>query len=193
MRNIGTAMELKHWLPGPKGLQHSKLRAFERFYDLNNFFKFAIVRNPWDRAVSQITYLRDRARAKCFLDKPFKKQLEAYCNANFHVWGQDLSATQADYLTDRTSQLNVDYIGRFENLANSFKEICERIGIHPVPKLSHLMKRNEGLHYSLYFDDESSEWIREKFKRDIEQFQYTFEDHRYRSVGNDQPPRAVVL
>ena len=32
--------------------KHSLLYEYEKFFDLNNFFKFTCIRNPWDRILS---------------------------------------------------------------------------------------------------------------------------------------------
>jgi hypothetical protein len=74
----------RHWLPGRRGLQHAKLRYYAEHFELCGFFKFSILRNPWDRAISQITYLRTVARSALFRDKSFKEQIQIYCDTTRH-------------------------------------------------------------------------------------------------------------
>src|SRR4051812_27780147 len=74
-------MRSKFWLPGRRGLQHSKLKRYARNFNLSNFFKFAFVRNPWDRAVSQISYLRSHTGRSVFSGKSFKENVKIYCES----------------------------------------------------------------------------------------------------------------
>ena len=76
----------RFWLPGNKGLQHRRLRGYEQYFKLDDFFKFAFVRNPWDRAISQIEYLRSTARATIFAQQTFKECIRIYCSATKNIW-----------------------------------------------------------------------------------------------------------
>ena len=168
----------RYWLPGTKGLQHSKLRRYSRHFRLKRFFKFAIVRNPWDRAISQITYLRSTAHAHLFRRKNFKEQVRTYCTTTRYIWGHDLSACQADYLFGPNGKVAIDFVGRFESLEHDFTEVCRTIGIIPPPVLPHVFDSKRKVHYSAFYDDESAAWIKARFAKDIEMFDYHFEDRR---------------
>jgi len=163
----------QHWLPGHRMLQHSKLRRYERNFPLQDYFKFAFVRNPWDRAISQIEYLRSRGAAR-FSSTSFKENLKIYCEARVNIQGHDLAASQTDYLRKLDGGPGMDYIGRFEALAGDFAVICEKIGLKPAPALPHVFNSQRKAHYRDYYDDESAGWIRKRFAADIEQLQYEF-------------------
>jgi len=169
------AERCKFWLPGNKGLQHSKLRRYEQHFKLDEYFKFAFVRNPWDRAISQIEYLRSKAHAAIFAKKTIKEQIQVYCSTKSNIWGQDLGACQLDYLKDDSGKIKIDFVGRFESLGVDFIKICAMIGIDPVPNLPHIFNSNRGLHYSEYYDAESANWIGGRFSKDIHYFGYNFE------------------
>lgn len=162
-----------HWMPGSQMLQHSKLRRYERHFELGDYFKFALVRDPWDRAVSQIEYLRSRG-AVIFNHPSFKENLRIYCQASTYAQGHDLSACQVDYLQTSTGTMGMDYVGRFESLPAAFAEICDKIGITPVPSLPHVFDSRRTKRCRDYYDEESADWIRQRFARDIEQFGYEF-------------------
>ena len=165
----------KFWMPGKNVLQHRKLRRYEQHFKLDEYLKFAFVRNPWDRAVSHVEYLRTRARATIFDRGTFKEQLLIYCSTKKNIWGHDLGACQLDYLLDTSGKMAVDFIGRFESLETDFKQICTAIGINHPPDLPHVNNSKRNLHYSEYYDEESSDWIRKRFAKDIDFFDFKFE------------------
>jgi hypothetical protein len=68
---------------------------------------------------------------------------------------------------------NVDYIMRFENLADDFRNVCGILGISPATLP--LYNRSNREHYSNYYDDELRELVRKRFGAEIERFGYTFE------------------
>jgi hypothetical protein len=69
---------------------------------------------------------------------------------------------------------NVDYIIRFENLADDFRAVCTAIGISPptLPRYN----RSSREHYAKYYDDELREFVRTRFAAEIQRFNYTFEE-----------------
>jgi hypothetical protein len=153
------------------------LRSYARHFPLENYFKFTMVRNPWDRAVSQIEYLRRSfpEAAALFSGRTFKENLRIYCQTRMMVRGHDLSACQTDYLIDDYGAIRIDFIGRFESLQNDFEKICEQIGILPAPVLEHAFNSERHEHYSSYYDQESAGWIRHRFARDIDNLGYQFD------------------
>lgn len=165
----------KFWLPGKLGLQHSKLRGYERQFKLDDYFKFAFVRNPWDRAVSQIGWLRAKTGGAVFSGGTFKENLKIYCATKKNVNGQDLGACQLDYLLDRSGKVGVDFVGRFESLESDFGNAAVRLGLSFIPKLPHIFSSQRQQHYSEFYDAESAGWIDRRFAKDIEFFGYHFE------------------
>jgi len=165
----------KFWLPGNKGLQHSKIRRYGQCFNLNEYFKFTFVRNPWDRAISQILYLRAKNGSSTFSGNNFKNHLKIYCSSNKNVQGHDLGACQLDYLLDDSGKLSVDFVAKFESLLPDFKTICSNLNINTIPYLPHIFNSFRNRHYSTYYDMESKEWIRVRFAKDIEFFGYSFE------------------
>lgn len=165
----------KFWLPGNKGLQHQKLWQYEQYFELSDHFKFAFVRNPWDRAISQINYLRSKTGEAVFSGKTLKENIKIYCTSSRNIWWHDLGARQADYLKNNQGNLCMDFIGRFESLSTDFQKICMTMGIKPVPNLPHIFNSRQTRHYSTFYDGESAAWIGERFAEDIDLFGYHFE------------------
>jgi len=164
----------KYWLPGNRGLQHSRLRRYERQYDIKAFFTFSIVRNPWDRAVSQIKYLKAKTGNSVFEGNDFKKHIALYCQSKQNIWGHDLGLCQVDYLVDLKGNLAVNFIGRFEFLQIDFLSICKQLGLANSIALPHIFNSKRSKHYSEFYDQETEEMLRHRFMKDITLFDYQF-------------------
>ncbi|HYX28054.1 MAG TPA: sulfotransferase family 2 domain-containing protein [Pyrinomonadaceae bacterium] len=134
------------------------------YQDAPNYFKFAVVRNPWDRFVSGWKYL-ESTRAQS-LRQVLTKLPES---------GKDyrhLTRPQSATLFDGSGRLIVDYLIRFESLQQGFDEVCEVIG-KPRRRLPHLNQTARD-HYRNYFDDECRELFLRHFARDVEIFGYQY-------------------
>jgi Sulfotransferase family len=127
-------------------------------------YKFACVRNPWDRMVSY--YFTPTQNPEIWDRKKFRGMISK-------------AVSVADYLRLDNREgdpfANVDYIMRFENLADDFRTVCAAIGISP-PALPQY-NRSTREHYSKYYDDELRELVRARFGAEIERFSYAFEEH----------------
>jgi len=133
-------------------------------HGFENYFKFTIVRNPWDRLVSNYFFRKRRGKSTSisFKDWVVKNKFDG-CNAKH---------TQLSWISDETGELIIDFIGRFENLQEDFNIICERIGV-PHQQLAHKNK-SKHKHYTEYYDEETKQIVAEKYAKDIEYFGYKF-------------------
>ena len=149
----------------------------------NDYFKFTIVRNPWDRLLSCWKQkLAVRVKTSCPEDEcRFYHNLLGLEFPGGLTFAEFVKTLNADNLyADKHwaplySLINldsVDFIGRFENLQEDFYTICDKIGI-PRQKLSHA-NSTKHKHYTEYYDDESREIVAEKYAKDIEYFGYEF-------------------
>ena len=83
--------------------------------------------------------------------------------------------TQFEYLTDDNGKVLVDFVGRYENLAQDFYEVVGTIGV----PLMILPKRNitkDKVHdsYRECYSPTSRHLVERKYKRDLEHFGYEF-------------------
>lgn len=159
---------------GNRNMQHMTAIELSRRQDLlpeykfRTYFKFAFVRNPWERVVSDyLSWSTNLGRS------PFDKFVENMYRS------PHLQKTQYQYVYDRSGNCLVDFIGRHENLEKDWEFVSRYIGCRKC--LPRYNKASEAkplklgyLHYSKYYDEVISEIVRKKFKKDIEFFNYTF-------------------
>jgi hypothetical protein len=151
--------------PNYKIKKHSRLAEYRTALGEAKFgslYKFTCVRNPWDRMVSY--YFTPTQKAEVWDRKKFRKIIST-------------AVPVADYLRLGKGKedpfANVNYIMRFENLADDFRTVCAALDISPasLPRYN----RSNREHYSKYYDDDLRQLVRERFAAEIERFGYTFE------------------
>lgn len=159
------------------------------FKNYTDFFVFTVVRNPFDRAVSDYKWVTNtkysypaKQLKEMFVNKSFEYFLDNYYNLKFKDvkrfknlnWFKNHHLTHCREQIDLLNPIDdVDYIMRFENLQQDFDIVCEKIGI-PQQQLPHKNKTNRK-HYTEYYNDETKKIVAEKFSKDIEYFGYKFE------------------
>jgi hypothetical protein len=132
----------------------------------NSYFKFCVVRNPYDRMVSAYHF------AGGSQNTDFKTFCKIYDKTN-----GPLDNSQRIWLNGN-GKLACDFYIRYENLIEDIKTVLDKLGIteYNMDDLpNHKSNRRlPKLPYQSYYDDETREIVAEKFKREIEQFGYTF-------------------
>ncbi len=145
------------------------------------YFKFTFVRNPWDRLVSSYFFLckggmnpQDAVWAEQNLGQfgDFGSFVRGWVNEeNIRTWVHFLP--QHYFICDQDGKVMVDFVGRIENMEQDFSHVARRLGCNKK-----LAKINAGdnRHYSSYYDAETREIVRRVSARDIELFDYSFDD-----------------
>ena len=99
------------------------------------YFKFAFVRNPWDRLVSAFFYL---ARGGCnAFDQAFRDAHLAHYAGDFTAFVHDLERhmdaphfrPQCFWVCDATGRVLTDFLGRYETLVGDFTAVAERLDL----------------------------------------------------------------
>ncbi len=133
----------------------------------DRYFKFAFVRNPWDRWVSLYHFMRQypsNHHHKLALGLTFEDFLTTL------AWQQ--KRQQTTFLTDGNGKLIVDYVGRFETLRADFTHICSVL--MPAASLGHI-HRSKHRDYRRYYNSRTAELVAEISREDIELFGYDFD------------------
>ena len=131
-----------------------------------DYFKFAFVRNPYDRFVSACAMLNRRNPDYVGRETAFMKR--AIQVRRFQQ--RALVRPQRDMLVDGAGELGMDFIGRYESLQESFGEACQRIGI-PEQRLAQ-SNATEHRDYRTYFDDELLRLVNDFYRRDFDSLGY---------------------
>lgn len=173
------------WCPVRRAwLQHATLQELVDFGLLDrteaaDFFTFTVVRNPFDRAVSDYFFLRRKtSRAGSFR--------EMLCGeGGWRALLQDRSGPryrgdhirpQSDYVM-LDGQEAADHVGRFEDLSTTLSELSSR-GFDVSTAGFTNRGRYRSHHYSHFYRDSEILAVRERYCGDLVRFDYAFEDRR---------------
>lgn len=155
------------------GLQHllaSQIRQEVGDRVFNECYRFTVVRNPWDKAVSQYAYMKQRKDLRDFIgmqeDDSFKTYLSLIRKREHVQWTPQYKF----FLDDNGDQL-VDFIGRFESFDDDVFTILGNLDIR-VPAIPHINKSTARRHFREHYDDESADMVRELYRQDIELLGY---------------------
>ena len=125
----------------------------------DEYFKFTIERNPWDRQVSHYFYqMRSKGRRKLSFDQ-FMCTKRAYLN-NIELYSID-------------GEIAVDDVIRFENLQGDLVEVLKKIGItSPValPRAKGGIREGDG--YRSYYTEHTNALVSQWYAREIKEFGY---------------------
>jgi hypothetical protein len=158
----------------------------------DEMFKFAFVRNPWDRCIS--TYhnaiTTDYDNESIPLDvRNWRRSVRDAGNFESYALGlMTGQSLQSDYVYDRRrrsrylwqhKKLKVDFIGHYETLQDDFDKICKRLGL-PQSNLEQLNASHDPdtgspkKHYATYYNELTKALVKKKYKQDIDVFGYTY-------------------
>lgn len=179
------------------GIDWQDHKDLQRYFDelprevFTAYFKFAIVRNPWDRLLSDYNYQVKKSRAPAsklyvFAADGSKRNFAEWAETALSApdrygagdWGGSVSphihrwSPQIDWIT-ADGETRVDFVAHLERLPEDFRFVRHQLGLPPV-RLPH---RNRRLHwhYSHYYDRTTRELVAAYYARDIAQFGYEFE------------------
>ena len=131
------------------------------------YFKFSMVRNPYERYVSACTFLNRRNPGYTGAETVFMKT--ALTRHGFRQ--RALIRPQVTLLANDAGVVGMDFVGRYERLQQSFDQVCGRIGI-PPSRLSRLNASQHG-DYRRYYDAALLEQVNAFYRADFEQFDYS--------------------
>ena len=146
-----------------------KHKGFSHFWkkypeECKSFFKFTIIRNPYDRLVSAWRWRRS-------IVKDHECSLREFLMTRNDRWGYQ-AQPKLEGLSFDESLAKLDFIARFETLQDDIRYIFSVVGLD-YTKYPHV---NQTQHrpYWEYFDKETLKLFNDKFGEDVEFFGYEF-------------------
>jgi hypothetical protein len=145
------------------------------------YFKFAIVRNPWDRLVSALAWTDQKwARGEELSRAEFEEKVRASYTL-YSAWQRSAPGPglppyllpQYLYVFGDASgrEVLVDFIARYESLPSDWQQIAARIGINE--QLPCRMKSHHGS-YREYYSRETRDIVAQMYAADARLFSYEF-------------------
>jgi chondroitin 4-sulfotransferase 11 len=142
-----------------------------------DYFKTSFVRNPWDRLVSIYFYYKNggnKGATDRRIQRSVPETFEKFCYSDIIIGDSGKSSTidaTKSMSTFFNSDINMDFIGKFENIEEDFEIIKRKLNI-----TSHLIHIRKGNHkpYQHYYNQSTEQHIGEIFKTDITKFNYNF-------------------
>ncbi|KUJ85125.1 hypothetical protein AVO45_17900 [Ruegeria marisrubri] len=148
--------------------------------EADDYFKFAFVRNPWDRFVSAYHYVAQRRPelTEVTSHKTFEDFVPAFAADPERFLSIRYFRPQWSYLIDDQGNSPADFVGRFERFDDDLQTILARLGIQR--SLMRHRKKSKRSDYREYYDVWRRDAIAEIYARDIEIYDYKFDDGQKR-------------
>jgi len=163
----------------------------------NEYFKFAMVRNPYDRLVSWYHYYQDLWRSgKAEINPCNPEHIEQFLDMDFLTYAISLKspyewdchtgvacphhmiAPQYKYIIGYGDFILVDFVGRVEELDANWKIVCARTGMDY--QILEVVNKTEHKPWQSYY---TNGWARQNVRRLYEKdFKYFGYSHHFRTL-----------
>lgn len=172
IEQVGLFVSKKFPMPELAAIKHGhislqQLRPYLTPEQFDSFFKFAFVRNPFDRFISYCSFMT-RFKGE-FLANPqavMAHFLRSPPRQHVLFW------PQSSFVTDPAGDLLTNYVGRVEEMQRSYDRVAERVGI----PTSQLEKVNASVRqdYRGYYTPPLVDGVARLYASDLKLFGYQF-------------------
>jgi hypothetical protein len=172
MEQVGLFVQKQFPIPELAQLRHGHLtleqvRPYLPPEDFSSFFKFAFVRNPFDRFVSYCAFM---TRVRGDFDRDPQGVMRHFIENP--RWQHILFKPQHHFVAGADGELLTDFVGRVEEMQGSYDEAAQRIGVptSPLERVNSSKRRD----YRDYYNQELIDGVAKLYARDLELFGYEF-------------------
>lgn len=166
-----------NWIEDP--FDHQPVTKYIGRDWFDDYYKFAVIRNPWERAVSAFYYL-DEGGSNIY-DQAFREEYLAKYEGRFDAFARDIGSIVGQkffkpqmHWVGRADEGQVlcDRLIRFENLAEEVTALSRKLNL-PLPEVPHVYP---GKHppYQECYSPEARDAVAQVYATDIETFGYSF-------------------
>ena len=135
-----------------------RYQLLKKYWD--HYFKFLIIRNPWDRKLSDFFFGKREGIVKENTD------FTTYIRNN-HLNNDLWNSPCLNWVEDKDGNIDKNiFIGKFENLQEDFNFICDKIGIERK-KLPHINSTTHSSYWEYYNDETNLTFPKHRFKKFI--------------------------
>lgn len=168
------------------GAIRAKKQFAKKNWNWNEYFKFTIVRNPWQRYFSFFKYFKSYVEKYMRRDESInwrepeinqgKLYVELFKNKDDQTVLKNIilnNDSQDSYYCNENSEIIVDHIASFEDLEDEFVLLCNAVGIE-TPKLQHGNKSPNSLNMHDIYNQQLIDLVAKKEKSVIKLKGYEF-------------------
>jgi len=139
---------------------------------IEEYYTFGFVRNPWDRLVSGFhDFQQQRAQLSGIEFKDFAINM-AKGEGRYHELIRDVHFRPQHTFLDCVEK-TIDFVGRYEDLINSFKYVMNELNLPPLTLYKHRTSSHPP--YQQLYDQYTIDVVADLFKEDIKTFGYEYE------------------
>jgi len=158
----------------PNHIPPSSMRHYLRDEKFQSYFKFAFVRNPYDRLVSLYHYTKQK-EVKIYEEKGMELPSFSQNIINSNSFGEwilsgQYGESQFNFLSSPEGKLLVDYVGQTETLQQDVSYICGHLNLPNIV----VTTKNKSQHktYESYLTKDVADHINERYHKDFINFNY---------------------
>lgn len=171
-KTAGVSIQNSGFIKSNNWVGHKIAREID---NLNNYFSFAFIRNPYEKVLSSYFYWSEKK------SDTFVRFSKEYPTFDKFINNYEISTKQEkyhfeynnwDYVSDG-EKIIIDYVGKFDNIEEDFINVQKLCGIQDK-KLFTLPKLNNTKHefWKTYYNDELANIVYDKWAQDFEKFNF---------------------